>query len=534
MKKSLCLSSKIYFTLGFLLLGFIGTTFMKVPTPEVLKFGGFICIKNVKTNKYVTSYEKEVTTLVGKKEQTQNAAFQILLAKDTYETGEVAVGDAIYLRLIAFKNERNQDYFIGDAGKSEHLIYGMSRTLLGLVPLGTAFKFEIMSATKKKGEAILPGDKLTLKVVSSRILEKGSTDKYFRFNVDVSTFKGGPEIFISDDSKLMTKLAQKWTKELTFEKTAWKGAAKPTEKKGTLVIGKKETQRATQKTALAQFNQTACRICSKNLNVGDEIAVLDCGHIFHKECVVDDWFGHQIGEKKCPTCTAVVKKYKIYKVAQTGSGKIFVENESKKTYEELGEELVKAILEGNSDEITRLLEEQPNLIKYKSKFGITPLHWAADFNKIKIFELLVKRGADLNAKNKYNQTPYDCAMVVVREIDDPDLKKTSEIFWEKFNPKVEKKAPTQEATQKAVLGKFNQIDCPICTEEWVFGDVIAELGCGHIFHKKCIDGWFNKGNNTCPNCRAVGKTYKLYDVLMDRLKLKLVTKVWVEEEEPKS
>jgi hypothetical protein len=218
MKKFLCFSCKIYFTLGFLLVGVIGAAFMKTPMPEALKFGDFIYIKNVKTNKYVTPYEKEITTLVGKKEQTQNAKFQILSAKRPNEKREVIFGDEVYFSSTSLKNEEVA-YSVGNLDTSKHLIYGMKRTLLGLVAVTKEFDFEVMSDTKKAGEKVLFGDKLTLKVVPFNVLKKKSPDEYFRFNVDVSTFKGGPEIFISDDSK-MTKLAQKWTKELTFEKAA--------------------------------------------------------------------------------------------------------------------------------------------------------------------------------------------------------------------------------------------------------------------------------------------------------------------------
>ncbi|MDA9846586.1 E3 ubiquitin protein ligase [Flavobacteriaceae bacterium] len=41
--------------------------------------------------------------------------------------------------------------------------------------------------------------------------------------------------------------------------------------------------------------------------------------------------------------------------------------------------------------------------------------------------------------------------------------------------------------------------CTICIEEFKEGDIIRTLHCNHIFHKKCIDEWFDK-KEVCPNC----------------------------------
>ena len=43
------------------------------------------------------------------------------------------------------------------------------------------------------------------------------------------------------------------------------------------------------------------------------------------------------------------------------------------------------------------------------KNGDTPLHRAAHFNEVKICELLLKRGADANAKDKDGKTPLSAA-----------------------------------------------------------------------------------------------------------------------------
>ncbi len=48
--------------------------------------------------------------------------------------------------------------------------------------------------------------------------------------------------------------------------------------------------------------------------------------------------------------------------------------------------------------------------------------------------------------------------------------------------------------------------CSICMEEIPTlntenKDSITITKCGHIFHKACLDAWFNQGKDTCPICR---------------------------------
>ena len=45
------------------------------------------------------------------------------------------------------------------------------------------------------------------------------------------------------------------------------------------------------------------------------------------------------------------------------------------------------------------------------------------------------------------------------------------------------------------------ITCSICLEENIDNDELCKTNCNHIFCKKCLDDWFNKGKNTCPLCR---------------------------------
>ena len=51
-----------------------------------------------------------------------------------------------------------------------------------------------------------------------------------------------------------------------------------------------------------------------------------------------------------------------------------------------------------------------------------------------------------------------------------------------------------------ILNKeFENNECIICLEKMIIGDKIKILGCGHIYHYKCIDEWF-KRKKECPLC----------------------------------
>jgi len=54
--------------------------------------------------------------------------------------------------------------------------------------------------------------------------------------------------------------------------------------------------------------------------------------------------------------------------------------------------------------------------------------------------------------------------------------------------------------QEIVYTEQSCTDCSICLELFQIDKVIKKLKCGHIFHPKCIDGWFDVGVR-CPICR---------------------------------
>jgi hypothetical protein len=43
--------------------------------------------------------------------------------------------------------------------------------------------------------------------------------------------------------------------------------------------------------------------------------------------------------------------------------------------------------------------------------------------------------------------------------------------------------------------------CPICYDDFKFGEYAGQLNCGHVYHPNCISLWTRR-HNTCPVCRA--------------------------------
>ena len=45
------------------------------------------------------------------------------------------------------------------------------------------------------------------------------------------------------------------------------------------------------------------------------------------------------------------------------------------------------------------------------------------------------------------------------------------------------------------------MSCSICLNSIRKTRSTSELPCGHLYHKKCIQNWEQRGNETCPLCR---------------------------------
>ena len=53
----------------------------------------------------------------------------------------------------------------------------------------------------------------------------------------------------------------------------------------------------------------------------------------------------------------------------------------------------------------------------------------------------------------------------------------------------------------ATTGMTEPAVCAVCMDD-LSREHDHTLGCGHAFHSRCIIGWFQRGNLSCPTCRA--------------------------------
>ena len=75
-----------------------------------------------------------------------------------------------------------------------------------------------------------------------------------------------------------------------------------------------------------------------------------------------------------------------------------------------GEPLYEASKEGKIDEVKNLLAEGANINSTTDYYSETPLHFAAENSQTEVVELLIDKGADLNAKAKWERTPLHGAV----------------------------------------------------------------------------------------------------------------------------
>jgi hypothetical protein len=47
-------------------------------------------------------------------------------------------------------------------------------------------------------------------------------------------------------------------------------------------------------------------------------------------------------------------------------------------------------------------------------------------------------------------------------------------------------------------GETESVSCPVCTDDFVKGEKVRILPCGHIYHQDCIDPWLFERSGTCP------------------------------------
>ncbi|XP_047336920.1 probable E3 ubiquitin-protein ligase XERICO [Impatiens glandulifera] len=51
-------------------------------------------------------------------------------------------------------------------------------------------------------------------------------------------------------------------------------------------------------------------------------------------------------------------------------------------------------------------------------------------------------------------------------------------------------------------GDDHQLECSVCLIEFERRAMINKLGCGHVFHKACMEKWVDGYNISCPLCRS--------------------------------
>lgn len=51
-------------------------------------------------------------------------------------------------------------------------------------------------------------------------------------------------------------------------------------------------------------------------------------------------------------------------------------------------------------------------------------------------------------------------------------------------------------------GDGSNPDCVVCLCGLKEGEQVRRLDCSHVFHRECLDGWFDHSNLSCPLCRA--------------------------------
>ena len=53
----------------------------------------------------------------------------------------------------------------------------------------------------------------------------------------------------------------------------------------------------------------------------------------------------------------------------------------------------------------------------------------------------------------------------------------------------------------AAASRVKETACLVCQEDWVDGDQLTTLPCGHVFHSACVTKWLKDYSNKCPVCK---------------------------------
>ena len=97
--------------------------------------------------------------------------------------------------------------------------------------------------------------------------------------------------------------------------------------------------------------------------------------------------------------------------------------------------------------------------------------WIANPARVRLLELL--------EVNQLNDNGYDEIMEILSEAQ------IEQIPWDTIG--------SEESSEQPA--------CTICLEEFVMGERVRRLECGHLFHQPCILLWLLR-TNSCPLCRT--------------------------------
>jgi ankyrin repeat protein len=80
-------------------------------------------------------------------------------------------------------------------------------------------------------------------------------------------------------------------------------------------------------------------------------------------------------------------------------------------------ELHYAAFEGRAADVAAYLQEHGDEVNSADKSGFTALHFAAQEQHAAVAVVLIEAGADLNARNRFGNTPLSVALFAVRDRD---------------------------------------------------------------------------------------------------------------------
>ena len=100
---------------------------------------------------------------------------------------------------------------------------------------------------------------------------------------------------------------------------------------------------------------------------------------------------------------------------------------SPKEQEALNEALIEAAMQGDAKKVETLLDQGAE-INCQPR-GITPLHWAAYYDHVKVVKLLLKRKADATIKDQSGNTALHFVFDGFKRINGYNTTKTKVIIW---------------------------------------------------------------------------------------------------------